>query len=216
MHKNIQFIFFRAVVHILKSSPDFGTEARNLLDNINPPRKGKDAGDHPPITPMKLAVRGDFDGDTWRIYDFICRHFLGTISKDMKYRTTTVKLRVASEVFTCTANVLIDPGFSSVMTWQAFGRDEAIPPFVEGDKVNITDLRIIEDQTGPPDYLTEAELITLMEQHGIGTDASIPVHINNICQRNYVSIANGRKLVPTSLGIVLVHGYMKVKVAITY
>jgi DNA topoisomerase III len=36
------------------------------------------------------------------------------------------------------------------------------------------------------------------------------VHINNITQRNYVSIESGRKLKPTTLGIVLVHGYQKI------
>lgn len=96
------------------------------------------------------------------------------------------------------------------MTWQAFGKDDAAQPFKQGESVKINEYKLVESQTGPPDYLTESELITLMEKHGIGTDASIPVHINNICQRNYVTIASGRRLIPTTLGNVLVHGYQKI------
>lgn len=98
--------------------------------------------------------------------------------------------------------------------------------------VLLVQCNLSEKQTTSPDYLTESELISLMEKHCIGTvrmfynvlccvttvtlmylqDASISVHIDNICNRNYVKVDTGRRLVPTKLGIVLVHGYQKVRV----
>jgi DNA topoisomerase III len=68
-------------------------------------------------------------------------------------------------------------------------------------------LDIKEGVTSPPGYLTESELIGLMEKHGIGTDASIPTHIENIQKRNYVALGSGRRLLPQKLGLVLVQGY---------
>ncbi|XP_055539018.1 DNA topoisomerase 3-beta isoform X2 [Wyeomyia smithii] len=200
----------REVIRMLQPSADFGEEACAILQDMNCPRKGNDVGDHPPITPMKLASRNDFDGDTWRVYDYICRHFLGTISRDLKYRSTIATFTIGEERFTSHSDVLIEPGYTKVITGYVFNQSEKNVSFSANEKVIIKDVRLVENQTSPPDYLTESELISLMEKHGIGTDASIPVHINNICQRNYVTVGAGRTLIPTNLGIVLVHGYQKI------
>ena len=43
-------------------------------------RKGSDAGDHPPITPMKAATENDLGHDAFRLYDYITRHFIATVN----------------------------------------------------------------------------------------------------------------------------------------
>uniref|UniRef100_A0A023F3Y2 DNA topoisomerase n=1 Tax=Triatoma infestans TaxID=30076 RepID=A0A023F3Y2_TRIIF len=198
-------------LHVLQPSSEWGSEVQAVLkEGLKAPRKGHDAGDHPPITPMKLAHRSDLDSDSWKVYDYIVRHFIATVAHDCKYLVTTAKFEVGSEVFSISGKSLVSPGYTTVMHWQAMHKSDATPTFQVGEELPVTDVKMVECQTSPPDYLTESELITLMEKHGIGTDASIPVHINNICQRNYVQVAAGRKLIPTPLGIVLVHGYQKI------
>ena len=106
------------------------------------------------------------------------------------------------------------------MTVPEFQKDEIIPLLQANNKSNLStkvatatampcwaNLGIKEKMTTPPTHLTESELISKMEKNGIGTDASIAVHVNNIQQRNYTSLETGRRLVPTKLGLVLVQGY---------
>ncbi len=194
-----------------QNNSDWGQDVKSLLSRgLNKPKKGHDAGDHPPITPMRPASRDELDGDAWKIYDYVVRHFIGTVSYNCKYMSTVIRFDIGDEKFSVTGKKLIEPGFTSVMTWQALTDEESVPNLNKDDVLDIADVKMPERQTSPPDYLTESDLITLMEKHGIGTDASIPVHINNICQRNYVTIGSGRRLIPTTLGIVLVHGYLKI------
>uniref|UniRef100_A0A914WQU9 DNA topoisomerase n=1 Tax=Plectus sambesii TaxID=2011161 RepID=A0A914WQU9_9BILA len=191
-------------------SSKWGATVKEVLaEGITKPRQGDDKGDHPPITPMR-ADDGQLSGDLARIYEYIVQHFIGTVMKPCRYWVTTLHMTIGDEQFSASGKALIDEGFTKVMPWLGIGDDEQLPELRRGDRLAVKDLRIVERQTSPPDYLTEAELITLMEKHGIGTDASIPVHINNISQRNYVTVESGRKLVPTKLGVALVHGYLKV------
>jgi len=65
-----------------------------------------------------------------------------------------------------------------------------------------------EGKTVPPSPLMEADLISKMDEHGIGTDATIHEHIKNIQLRGYAKKA-GVHIVPTELGTALVETYKR-------
>ena len=111
-----------------QNNADWGADCKALLQGaFAKPRKGHDAGDHPPITPCRAAGRGELDGDAWKLYDYIVRHFIGTVSPNCKYEQTTVKIDIAEEEFTYSGKKVTDPGFTEVMKWQAIPPEENIP-----------------------------------------------------------------------------------------
>lgn len=75
------FHTYRGALRIQEGHSDWGSTVREILrDGIQKPKKGHDAGDHPPITPMRCADRGQLDHDSWRLYEYITKHFIGTVS----------------------------------------------------------------------------------------------------------------------------------------
>lgn len=51
------------------------------LSPLMTPRGGVDAGDHPPISPMRAATRGALRGGpaAWGLYSAVVRHFIATL-----------------------------------------------------------------------------------------------------------------------------------------
>lgn len=60
-----------------------------------------------------------------------------------------------------------------------------MPNFTEGQIFKPKQLKMNEGTTSAPKYLSEADLITLMNNTGIGTDATIHEHIKNVQVREY-------------------------------
>lgn len=209
---------------------EYGSYAKELLSKgYNNALHGHDAGDHPPITPVGVAY--NLSGDNLKIYNLVVRQFLASISNDATFMTTKLIFQslACDETFSVTKSIQIDAGFLAIYdrSRRDVHRDgdgdgdddrqgggvnyaDTLPEVSVGDVVSISFVSVKQGKTASPGYLTEAELIGLMEKHGIGTDASIPTHINNILARNYVTLGPGRTLVPSTLGTVLVHGYKSI------
>ena len=71
-----------------------------------------------------------------------------------------------------------------------------------------------EHDTSPPSYLSESDLISLMDKSGIGTDATIHQHIKTIQDRKYAEKNEAGLFKPTLLGLGLVVGYSKIGISL--
>ena len=83
---------------------------------------------------------------------------------------------------------------------------QVIPLFNPGDQFQPKTVEMNQGETSPPALLTEADLIALMDKHGIGTDATHAEHIETIKSRLYVGVQDDGRFVPGELGMGLVEG----------
>lgn len=45
------------------------------------------------------------------------------------------------EIFTTTGHSLLDPGYTTILTWQALGSNDTLPKFTSEEKANIQEVK---------------------------------------------------------------------------
>ncbi|TFY54110.1 hypothetical protein EVJ58_g9055 [Rhodofomes roseus] len=185
---------------------DFATRLQN--GGFNRPRQGrKDDKAHPPIHPTAHA--GNLVGDEKRVYEYITRRFLACCSMDALGWETTVELLYGDEEFYATGLRVRERNYLDVFIYDKWS-DKELPHFERDEEFAPAVCLLKDGQTTKPHLLTEADLVTLMDKNGIGTDATIAQHIETIVKRNYVHEkmqGSIKYLIPSALGIGLVEGY---------
>ena len=68
-----------------------------------------------------------------------------------------------------------------------------------GETFQPSTLELRDGYTQPPPLLSEADLVALMDKHGIGTDATMHEHIKKIITREYASKDSDMRIRPTPL-----------------
>ncbi|KAG6875307.1 hypothetical protein C0993_009864, partial [Termitomyces sp. T159_Od127] len=209
---------FMSLIQKQTVDPVWGAFA-NLLtdgDGFSAPRKGKNNDKaHPPIHPTAHA--GNLVGDDKRVYEFIARRFLASCSKDAKGWQTTVDVECGGEYFSTTGLVVIEKNYLEVYPYDKW-EGHSLPNFGENEEFQPSVCELREGKTTKPNLLTEADLVTLMDKNGIGTDATIAQHIETIINRNYVIEkfeGSTKYLIPSTLGIGLVEGYNQIDLRVS-
>jgi len=202
----------RSLLSLHCSHRDWGGYCTDLLatGKYIPPRRGiRNDNAHPPIHPVKCVDQTLLDGDEGKIYELITRHFIASCSPDATGSNTIVKFKVGEEIFILEGLAVLQANWLEVFPYEKWSSSSfTLPPhWRAGSLVLVNDLSILDSKTAPPALLTEAELITKMDAHGIGTDATMHEHIRTVQERKYVDKTNDGRFFPTPLGVALAKGF---------
>ncbi|CAI8054414.1 DNA topoisomerase 3-alpha [Geodia barretti] len=194
-----------AIVRDQTPHPNWGGFASQLLARGVTPRQGnKTDNAHPPIHPTKYT--NSLQGNEQRIYEYVVRHFLACCSQNAEGHETSVEIEVAGEGFSAQGLAITARNYLDVFPYDKWS-DKTMPVYQENSTFQPSSIEMVEGETSPPSLLQEADLIALMEKHGIGTDATHAEHIETIKNRNYVGVQSDGHFVPGELGMGLVEGY---------
>jgi DNA topoisomerase III len=171
--------------------------------------------DHHAIIPTDESVNlSALSFDERRLYDLIVRRFIALFYPAYRYAETSVTIQAGSELFHTKGIVTRDAGWHEVYGghWSDEEQDgngaeddavgfagRRLPELAQGQVLRMTGCRLQEDRTKPPQRYTEAQLLTLMEKHQLGTPATRADIIEKLLSSDTIDRQNNR-LIPTSKG----------------
>lgn len=186
--------------HNLPASPrQFKTKARNAQEA------------HEAIRPTVVAVipeaiRPHLNDDQYALYELIWKRTVACQMISATLNTVAADLACGpGHQFRATGSTLADPGFMAVyredVDDQADADDDhrTLPPLREGEWLDLLALRPEQHFTEPPPRYSEASLVKILEEYGIGRPSTYAAIISTLLTRDYAVLDN-RRFKPTDIG----------------
>jgi DNA topoisomerase-1 len=183
-------------------------------------RKVKGAQEaHEAIRPTRIRrepsrVKPHLTANQFKLYELIWKRMVASQMAAAIFDNTSVDIQAECKEYrtnyllraSCSVNRF--PGFTVLYTVekeqdeQEAVKSSPLPGLKKGDNLNLLGLFPEQRFTQPPPRFTEASLIRMLEQYGIGRPSTYAPILSTIQQREYVSRDRGI-LQPTELGIVV-------------
>ena len=145
--------------------------------------------------------------DQKRVYELIWKRFIASQMRPAIFDTMAVSIAAGKYGLKANGSILRFAGFMAVYAESVEGQpaasgDKLLPPLAEGEQLTAKEIRPEQHFTEPPARFTEAALIKLLEEKGIGRPSTYAPIIDTIQGRGYVLKAE-KKFQPTPLGFIV-------------
>jgi DNA topoisomerase-1 len=194
--------FIKETMHFIEAK--YG---HNYVGSVKVAKKTENVQDaHEAIRPTSInrtpeSVKAYLSHDEYKLYSMIYVRALASLMKDAKTDNTTVILDNNDYQFKANGQVIVFDGYLKVYGEYEDAEEKILPPFDTYKSKVIVSQDITKEQhfTKPPARYSEAKLIKEMEELGIGRPSTYAKIIDNLKERNYVSLLD-KKFQPTEVG----------------
>lgn len=167
-------------------------------------RKAQDA--HEAIRPTSMdytpeSIKEYLNKDQQKLYGIIWERFVASQMTPARQRSTAMDVNAGEAVFRVGASRLVEKGFYKVIKLLATkeDRETTLPEMRPGEELKLEGYRPEQHFTQGPARFTDASIIKLLEEKGIGRPSTYAPIISVLLERFYVTRDN-KQLVPTALG----------------
>ncbi len=148
-------------------------------------------------------VKSSLSNDQYKLYKLIWERFLASQMADAKLDIVTLDAEANGEIFRASGETVVFPGFLKVYGDIKEDKENSdknvLPEVSEGQVLKNLDTVFEKKQTLPPPHYTEATLVRMMEETGVGRPSTYSSTISTIQDRKYVE-KEGKELKITDLG----------------
>ena len=149
------------------------------------------------------SIKDSLTADQYKLYKLIYNRFLASQMASAVYDTKTVTVDGNGYEFRANGQTLKFKGFLSVYNFSEEDEEfEKIPELKENEELLYRDLESKQSFTEPPARYTEASLVKVLEEKGIGRPSTYAPTITTILLRRYIEKVQ-KQLMPTELGKVV-------------
>ena len=167
-------------------------------------KKAQDA--HEAIRPTYTTYTPDYvkeylSRDQLRLYSIIWERFVSSQMNNAKTKTTSVDIKAGEAIFRVSGSKLIEKGFYKVIKVLSSKENTTgnVPSLKIDEKLNSQKFYPEQHFTQGPARYTDASIVKVLEEKGIGRPSTYAPIISVLLDRYYVTRSN-KQLVPTTLG----------------
>lgn len=151
---------------------------------------------HEAIRPSNVTTHSKhlsgLDADAIRLYDLIWRQYVATQMTTAEYLSTVFSVSARNVDFKAKGRVVVFDGYTKVMPHKPNADEAELPQVSVGEKLKLIELETKQCFTKPPSRYSEASLVKILEEKGIGRPSTYAAIITTIQERGYVKIENKR------------------------